>query len=104
MTGSAATTGQDRADIIDWLLAGDPAVRWQTMRDLTEAPSKVVARERSRVVSHGWGAQLLARQGSDGRWAGSLYSPKWTSTTYTLLLLHWLDNNFGIALWLFLFR
>jgi hypothetical protein len=36
---------------------------------------------------------LLAKQGSDGRWAarnsgdGGLYSPKWTSTTYTMLLL-----------------
>jgi hypothetical protein len=33
---------------------------------------------------------LLAEQDPDGRWAGALYSPKWTSTTYTLLLLHWL--------------
>jgi hypothetical protein len=41
----------------------------------------------------GWAARLLARQDPDGRWAGGkssdggLYSPKWISTTYTLLLL-----------------
>jgi hypothetical protein len=33
---------------------------------------------------------LLVAQFDDGRWADGLYSPKWTSTTYTLLLLHWL--------------
>jgi hypothetical protein len=41
------------------------------------------------------GAALLDRQDADGRWAGGLYSPKWTSTTYTLLLLHWLGLPAG---------
>jgi hypothetical protein len=41
----------------------------------------------------------LAKQGRSGRWAGGaspdvgLYTPKWTSTTYTLLLL----RDFGLA-------
>jgi hypothetical protein len=71
-------------------MAGDPAIRWQTMRDLMGAPEGDVAPERSRVAAEGWGARLLAAQDPDGRWSGALYSPKWTSTTYTLLLLHWL--------------
>ena len=25
-------------NVIDWLLDGDPAIRWQVMRDLTDAP------------------------------------------------------------------
>jgi hypothetical protein len=73
-----------------WLLEGDPSIRWQVLRDLTDAPGPDVAAERARVATEGWGARLLAEQDADGRWAGALYSPKWTSTTYTLLLLHWL--------------
>jgi hypothetical protein len=38
----------------------------------------------------GWGAKLISLQDPDGRWDGGDYSPKWTSTTYTLLQLVWL--------------
>ncbi len=77
---------------VQWLLEGDPAIRWQTLRDLVGAPASVVERERRRVSSCGWGARLLARQDSRGSWARGLYSPKWTSTTYTMLLL----RDFGL--------
>jgi hypothetical protein len=79
--------------VVSWLLEGDPSIRWQTLRDLVGAPERAVERERRNVAREGWGARLLARQGPDGRWAGGrssdggLYSPKWTSTTYTLLTL-----------------
>lgn len=43
--------------------------------------------ERQQVATAGWGANLLACQDSFGRWGGGLYNPKWTSTTYTMLLL-----------------
>lgn len=76
--------------VVDWLLEGDPAIRWQVLRDLTQAPQAQVDAERQRVAAAGWGARLLDLQDADGRWAGALYSPKWTSTTYTLLMLHWL--------------
>src|SRR5207302_500677 len=55
-------------------------------------------RERQRGARDGWGARLLARQDAQGPWAGGLssdgglYSPKWTSTTYTMLLL----RDFGL--------
>ena len=49
------------------------------------------------MATDGWGRRLLAEQGDDGRWAEGLYSPKWTSTTYTLLLLHWLGLPSGNA-------
>jgi len=84
-------------EIVGWLLGGDPSIRWQTMRHLSSAPPDEVAAERARVASEGWGARLLAEQDEDGRWAGALYSPKWTSTTYTLLLLHWLGLPPGNA-------
>ena len=55
---------------IDWLLDthADPAIRWQAMRDLTDASSDAVAAERARVPHEGIGARLLACQGMDGAW------------------------------------
>src|SRR5580700_9025349 len=92
-------------DTIDWLLDSDPAIRWQVLRDLVDAPAEVVAAERARIATEGWGARLLALQGEDGQWAGgacfparSLYQPTensgqpWVSTLPTLQLL----REFGI--------
>jgi hypothetical protein len=73
--------------VLEWLLDSDPSIRWQVMRDLTDEPDDVVAAERSRVASEGWGARLLDLQAPDGQWGGGTYHPYWTSTTYTLLLL-----------------
>lgn len=61
--------------VLDWLLDSDPAIKWQVMRDLTEAPEEAVAAERERVATEGWGARLLALQGEDGQWAGGTYIP-----------------------------
>jgi hypothetical protein len=55
---------------IRWLLDADPAIRWQVMRDLTDAPTNEVAPERARVATEGWGAELLARQSPRGHWPG----------------------------------
>ena len=77
---------------IQWLLDGDPAIRWQTLRDLAGAPERTIERERQKVARQGWGARLLAKQDREGTWARGLYSPKWTSTTYTMLLL----RDFGL--------
>lgn len=82
-----ATVGGDRRRVIDWLLAGDPAIRWQTLDVLVKAPAVEVDAARSAVTTEGWGARLLAHQDPEGTWAQSLYSPKWVSTTYTMLLL-----------------
>ncbi len=49
-------------NVIDWLLDSDPAVRWQVMRDLTDAPGDEIATQRAKVVTEGWGAQLLTAQ------------------------------------------
>jgi hypothetical protein len=89
-------------DAIAWLLDADPSVRWQTLADLLDAPPELVAAERARVTSEGWGARLLALQGSDGLWAGGALFPgrdgeplpwrredgqPWTATAYSLELL-----------------
>ena len=65
------------SDAIDYLLAGDPAIRWQVLRDLTDAPESEVAAERALVGVEGWGARLLAEQADDGRWDGGTYRPGW---------------------------
>lgn len=64
-------------DVMEWLLEGDPAIRWQVLRDLADAPPDEVAAERARVAREGWGAELLALQDADGRWDGGTYRPGW---------------------------
>jgi len=72
--------------IMQWLLDSDPSIRWQVMRDLIGEPAEVVAAERSRVASEGWGAQL-GQQRSDGNWGDDIATPRWRSNLFTLLLL-----------------
>ena len=74
-------------NVIDWLLDSDPSIRWQVMRDLTDAPPEEVAAERAKVAVEGWGARLLSLQAPDGRWGGGAALPSWTSTNHTLWLL-----------------
>jgi hypothetical protein len=83
--------------VIDWLLEGDPAIRWQVLGDLTNAPADDVAAERARVENEGWGARLLALEDPDGLWAGGACFPggftggepgqPWTATMHTLQTL-----------------
>ncbi len=75
-------------DVIDWLLDSDPAIRWQVMRDLLDAPPEEVATERANVATKGWGARILAAQEPDGRWSGGTFFPEWISTTDALHTLY----------------
>jgi hypothetical protein len=68
-------------------MEGDPSIRWQVERDLLGRAKSAWGRTRRGVAREGWGAALLAEQDEDGGWGGGLYSPKWISTSYTLLLL-----------------
>lgn len=72
---------------INWLMEGDPAVKWQVEKDLLGRPSVDWLSTRRRIAVNGWGKSLLDRQGEDYRWGNGLYSPKWISTHYTLMLL-----------------
>ena len=72
---------------LDWLLDADPAIRWQVLRDITHETADVVAAERARVATEGWGAQLLALQAPDGLWAGSAFSQDRTDTFHVMELL-----------------
>jgi len=83
--------------VTDWLLDDDPAIRWQVLRDLTDAPSADVSTERTRVEHEGWGARLLAHEDPDGQWDGGACFPAgyqgdepgqpWTPTMHTLQTL-----------------
>ena len=73
-------------NIIDWLLDSDPAVRWQVMRDLTDASAEAVAAERIRIPREGVGAEILACQGADGSWHRD-GTPVWLPTLFTMQLL-----------------
>lgn len=74
-------------NVIDWLIDSDPAIRWQVLRDLTDASADEVAAERARVAREGWGAQVLALQGPDGRWAHpNADSPEWSCFLHLALL------------------
>ena len=101
-------------DVIEWLMDSDPAIRWQVMRDLADAPAGDVAAERARIAGEGWGARLLALQRPGGQWEGGTPTftseaaanwwqslppaqrgtlfPQWTSTTWSLTLL----RDFGL--------
>jgi hypothetical protein len=96
------------SEVITWLLHADPAIRWQVLRDLTDAPAAELAAERAQVAEHGWGKQLLDLQ-SDGQWAGGACFPStdwrppgpavgepdgqpWTATLPTLRIL----RDFGV--------
>jgi len=89
--------------VLDWLLDSDPAIRWQALRDLADAPAEVVAAERARVATEGWGARLLELRGDDGQWEGGALFPArwfetarderppgqpWTATAYSLVHLY----------------
>ncbi len=71
---------------LDWLLAADPGIRWQALRDLTDAPADQVAAERARVATEGWGAQLLALRRDDGLWDTGASDPEWPSLLALMML------------------
>jgi hypothetical protein len=83
--------------VVDWLLEADPAIRWQVLRDLTDASPREVAAERGRVALEGWGARLLSLADPDGMWDGGACFPAnyhrdepgqpWTPTLHTLQTL-----------------
>jgi hypothetical protein len=78
---------KSKRPVIRWLLDSDPSIRWQVMRDLTNAPAEEFAAERAKVATEGWGAQLLTLQESDGRWGGAAWNLGWNSTMHVLMLL-----------------
>jgi hypothetical protein len=68
---------------VSWLLEGDPAIRWQVMRDLLDEPEEVWRAEQRRTGEEGWVAEILSYQAADGSWPKG----RWTDSPWTPLLL-----------------
>lgn len=73
-------------DVLPWLLDADPAIGWQALRDLTDAPPASIAACRARVAREGIAAEILACQGSDGAWHRPK-APDWLPTLFSMQLL-----------------
>ena len=71
---------------IQWLLGSDPSIRWQVLRDLTDASPDEVAAERAKIATEGWGSQLLRGQDTDGYWGVGTSNPEWVTLRALLLL------------------
>ena len=78
-------------EVIDWLLEADPAVVYQTKRDLLGISPHKLETERKAMLQTGWVKLLLDRQDPQGTWGQGFYGPKFISTHYTLMLLRRLE-------------
>ena len=74
-------------NIFNWLMDGDPSIRYQVSRDLLTTNSSELDGLQDQISRKGWGKQFLEQQTDDGLWGGGLYGPKWISTHYTLMTL-----------------
>jgi hypothetical protein len=74
-------------EVINWLMEGDAAIKWQVMKYLLNKPKNEVLETRNQMTEAGWALEILKNQDKNGMWDNGLYSPKWTSTTYSMLLL-----------------
>ncbi|MCK0126206.1 hypothetical protein MWU76_17580 [Gelidibacter sp. F2691] len=84
LPGEAYIYDMDQGNIIKWLMAGDPAVAYQTSRDLL---GENRADLRQAMLSGGQVARLLALRGPHGGWGDGYYRPRWACTHYILLEL-----------------
>jgi len=95
--GKLLVKSDEFPDVTAWLLGSDPAIRWQTLRDLLDATETEYAPERAKIETEGWGAKLLSVQDADGQWAGGAFHPAgfthqewqaqgqpWTATCFAL--------------------
>jgi hypothetical protein len=76
----------------DWLLAASsPSIRYLTLRRLLDLPEsdKTVQQARQAMQAEGPIPSILAQQSPAGSWIGekSYYTPKFTSTHWSMLLL-----------------
>lgn len=90
--GSGSATEQRDRRVLDWLLEPtQPAIRYRTLTELLgrKGSDPEVRAAKAAMVSTGWVAQILARRDPAGWWARpeSLYTPKYTATTWNLLAL-----------------
>ncbi len=86
-----AISRKDKA-VIDWLLEEDqPTVRYRTLTQILgmREDDEEVEAARAAIPRRGWAADILAMQDPAGWWvrADRLYTPKYLSTNWMLLVL-----------------
>lgn len=86
------TTYTPTPELIEWLLAAEtPSIRYLTRRLLLkQAEDEPMAQaERQAIMQSGPAPAILARQGPDGAWRNekSYYTPKYTSSHWSMLML-----------------
>ena len=68
--------------VLEFLMEGDPSIRWQVMADLLDSSPLEIQAERVRTLKEGWGKQFLDAQLSDGSWpVGRSTGSVWTLVT-----------------------
>lgn len=80
-------------DIIKWLMEGDASVKYFASKDLLCEHKDVYTKYRNEIHKSGWVKSLIDLQDENTfMWGRGIYSPKWISTTYTMLDI----KNFGV--------
>lgn len=64
-----------REDVVEWLMQGEAALRWQVERDLIGAPEETWQATRAKVPDEGCAAVILGHQDPDGQWDGGAFFP-----------------------------
>ena len=81
----------NQSQLIQWLLAGDISIQYQTHRDLLHSSIETLTQLRNQIHTQGFAQRFLSLQNPNGHWGRDFYQPKWTSTHYTLLDLRNLE-------------
>ena len=84
---------------VDWLLeTGDIGVKYLALRDLVEHDEKELMTARERAHAEGPIAQVLSKMKKEGYWEkpGAGYSPKYTGTVWSIILLAQLGASMEI--------
>lgn len=69
-------------NLIKWLINGDISVEFQTKRDLLGETDYILKKN---ISKEGYGKLFIDNQKESSHFGNGFYSPKWTSTHYTLL-------------------
>ncbi|MFO7969478.1 MAG: hypothetical protein R6U15_05135 [Candidatus Izemoplasmatales bacterium] len=73
-------------NVIDWVLKYDVFIQYLVKRDLLELNDDKLQDLKQRILTEGYGLELLRKQDlKTNTWGGGVYSPKYISTHYTLL-------------------
>jgi len=87
-------------ELIEFLLKQDITVQYLVHKDLLHSKTSILDDLHKRLHLEGYGARIISkRDDSTFLWGNGLYSPKYTSTHYTLFLLMHLNIDPSISIY-----